>query len=51
MYVYRGFGVLGFALNGYEQSKSGFSLQRAFLHEICYGALQDSLSSFSICCN
>ena len=46
MYVYRGFGVLGFALNGYEQSNPDSLFQRAFLHEICYGALQDSLSSF-----
>ena len=46
MYVYRGFGVLGFAMNGYEQSNPDSLFQREFLHEICYGALQESLSSF-----
>lgn len=46
MYVYRGFGVLGFALNGYEQSNPDSLFQRTFLHEICYGALQNSLTSF-----
>lgn len=46
LYVYRGFGVLGFALNGYEQPSADSLFQRIFLHEVCYSALQESLSSF-----
>ena len=46
LYVHRGFGVLGFALNGYDQPSADSLFQRTFLHEVCYGALQESLSTF-----
>ena len=44
--MYRGFGVLGFALNGYDQPNADSLFQRTFLHEVCYGALQERLSTF-----
>lgn len=46
LYVYRGFGVLGFALNGFEEPNADSLFQRTFLHEVCYGALQETLSAF-----
>ena len=46
LYVHRGFGVLGFALNGYNQPNADSLFQRTFLHEVCYEALQESLSAF-----
>ena len=46
LYVYRGFGVLAFALNGFEQPNADSLFQRTFLHEVCYSALQETLSTF-----
>lgn len=46
LYVHRGFGVLGFAMNGYEQSNPDSLFQRVFLHEVCYSALQEKLTTF-----
>jgi len=46
LYVHRGFGVLGFALNGYEQPNPDSLFQRVFLHEVCYSALQERLTTF-----
>ena len=46
LYVYRGFGVLGFALNCFEQKNADSLIQRTFLHEVCYVALQENLSTY-----
>lgn len=46
LYVYRGFGVLGFALNSFEQKNADSLIQRTFLHEVCYAALQENLSTY-----
>lgn len=46
LYVHRGFGVLGFALNGYEQPNPDSLFQRVFLHEVCYSALSERLTTF-----
>ena len=46
LYVYRGFGVLGFALNCFEQKNADSLIQRTFLHEVCSVALQENLSTY-----
>lgn len=46
VYVYRGFGVLGFAMNSYDQPQADSLIQRTFLQQVCYGAMQDVLDDF-----
>ena len=46
MYAYRGFGLLAFAIDGYDKLKADSIYQREFLHEVSYSALQDSLVTF-----
>ena len=45
-YVYRGTGVLGFAMDSYDQSNADSLIQKCFLQQICHGAMQDILESF-----
>ena len=48
--VYRGMGVLGFAMNTYDVygEKADSLLQRNFLQQVCYGAMQDVLEDFQL---
>lgn len=45
-YVYRGMSALGFSIASYDQPNPDSLIQRLFLQQVCYGALQDDLSVF-----
>lgn len=47
-YVYRGMSALGFAIESYEQHSPDSLIQRTFLQQVCYGALQDELTTFQL---
>lgn len=49
-YVYRGMSALGFAINSYDLPNVNVDslIQRTFLQQVCYGALQDKLEMFQL---